>query len=320
MTGRPTNLFRALATLYEWPDGVTHQYLRYVLGLSKESYRRLRSDLASEGFTAAGVAGGNRLALSPQGRKKFEKDYAGQGRVDRERDLYEPLAEKLREQNEEHVVLNVGALRRRGAWQNPDVIRVVARPGALGVGSLLRLCSYEVKTWNGGFHLASVFEAAAHGGFSHEAHLVIEWAEDVSFSHEYLDAYGAHILEGCRRFGVGLLILHPVGKSHWKLERALLAVDQHPNELEVHEYVDYVMRRKRFAAERAKLSAALGGGTESEDESEGDEESPDVVDHGVDGDAPDAPVEPDATCRREGCPHPPRRGNYGFCGVHRRPR
>ncbi|MFP2930094.1 hypothetical protein ACLESO_33835 [Pyxidicoccus sp. 3LG] len=136
----------------------------------------------------------------------------------------------------------------------------------------MRLISYEVKRWTSAWSLSSVFETAAHAGFCHESYLVLEWAQDIAFSHEYLDAYGSHIVEACRRFGVGLLVLHPQGKSDWRLERALLASDAHPNELSVHVYLDYILSRRSYSESADRLRARAGAVEHApeEDETEDD--------------------------------------------------
>ncbi|WP_426730632.1 hypothetical protein [Myxococcus faecalis] len=118
---------------------------------------------------------------------------------------------------------------------------------------MIRLVSYEVKKWDSAWWLSNVFEAAAHAGFCHESYLVLEWAQDVTFSHDYLDEYGGHLLEACRRFGVGIFVMQPYGADEWRLERALLASDARPSDISVNEYLGYVLGRKRYSGEAGRL-------------------------------------------------------------------
>jgi hypothetical protein len=253
---------------------LSHQYIWRQLNLSKNSYNRLRSILKQKEFVSDAGEGAYGLVLTAKGRREFEKNHWGTGRVTTESALYEPLCDSLRESYPDDEVLNVGSLRRRGAWKNPDVLRVIARPGALGLGTLVHLVSYEVKRWTSAWSLSSVFEAASHAGFCHESYLVLEWAQDIAFSHEYLDVYGSHILEACRRFGVGLLVMHPIGDDKWRVERALLASDAHPNELSVHVYLDYLLGHPSYRESAERLRKRASGESvapDGEDEAGEDE-------------------------------------------------
>lgn len=266
---RPTNAFRVLKLLYETKGTLSHQYIYRKLNLSKTSYQRVYHELYAQELVSSAGDGKRGLAITANGEREFENRYRGKGSVDKEGDLYEPLCELLREMYSEDEILNVGSLKRRGAWKNPDVLRVIIRRGALGFGTLFRLISYEVKRWDFAWELPNVFETAAHASFCHESYLVLEWARNITFSHEYLEAYGSHIIEACRRFGVGLFVIHPVNKEY-RLERVLLASDAHPSEIATHEYLDYILQRRRYreAAERLRERANMIEREEIEDEDE----------------------------------------------------
>ncbi|HLL04252.1 MAG TPA: hypothetical protein VK539_26950 [Myxococcaceae bacterium] len=277
---RPTNEFRALKLLYDQGANVSHKYIQRELNLSVASYNRLRTSLVSQGYAKDAGSGARGLGLTRNGRKEFEANYRGEGRVSSERELYDPLCSLLQSSYSEEgdEILNVGALKRRGAWQNPDVLRVTVRPSVLGKGAVIRLVSYEVKRWDSAWWLSNVFETAAHAGFCHESYLVLEWATGVTFSHDYLDAYGLHLLEACRRFGVGIFVMQPHGENEWRLERALLASDARPSDISVNEYLGYVLGRKRYAAEAKRLrdrAQQLEQEDELEDEDEDEDESED---------------------------------------------
>jgi len=140
---RTTNEFRALKLLYDMGTQVSHQFVRRELNLSKESYSRLRSSLVSESYVTGAEDGSRGLKLTQAGKREFEKKYRGRGRVGRESELYDTLCELLRNSYSEEgdEILNVGALKRRGKWQNPDVLRVTVRPSVLGMGAVIRLLS-----------------------------------------------------------------------------------------------------------------------------------------------------------------------------------
>ncbi len=271
--GRPSDQFRVLRLLYE-AERLSHKYIQRCLNLAPPSYRAVRGALEREGFVESGSDGSRTLSITAKGKAEYHRKFAGTGKVDSEKELYEPLCELLREREDCGLALNVGSLKRRGAWKNPDVIEVVARPSALGLGTVVRVVSYEVKRWNASWSLSSVFEAASHAGFCHASYLVLEWARDIEFSHDYLDVYGRHILAGCQRFGLGLYVLRPE-RSAWRLERALLAADTHPDEVEVHEYLEEVFRRRRVRAAAEELRQLATGIDPDEGETEDEDEEDD---------------------------------------------
>lgn len=218
------------------------------LGVAQPRYRRLRTELESEGYVKREAGETRRLVMTKEGRRHFESKLSGNGTVARETDLYEPLAELLRESLQDGVVLNTGSLRRRGGWMNPDLVALRVVPRALGGGIVIAIETYEVKRWVGAWGPASVYETAAHAAFSHRANLVIEWAHDVSYSFDYLHEYGEHIIEACRRFGVGLIVMKPT-KGGWELERVLLASDASPSEVRTHEFAGSLLSRRRYGSD-----------------------------------------------------------------------
>lgn len=159
--------------------------------------------------------------------------------VPNEKALYEPYIKVIRSESSENeepaMVIDTSALRKSGKWSNPDITKISIRKFPILRTHKILVTTYELKQWNR-WNIASVFEAASHRRFAHEAYVVLEWAkgEDVLGLDEMIAV--------CSRFGVGLLTLHPYYKGY-RYDVQLEAEKNNASEDYLEEYLSYVFEK-----------------------------------------------------------------------------
>ncbi len=237
---RPSDKDRLLWLLTEH-GGLSNPYLKSELRMEDSRYLTIVNSLIEDGVIEKYRCRGGGLRLSNKGERTaadLTKGAATSG-VSKEKDLYAPFCEILRaegKQSEECAqIIDSSALRIRGKWSNPDVIKLSVRHYRLQRQSKLFLTTYELKSW-GRWNLESVFEAASHRRFAHESYVVLEWLKDHPVEGlEYIE-------QACGRFGVGLILLQPFYSS-FRAEIQLWAEANVPSEDETEEFLSYVLQR-----------------------------------------------------------------------------
>lgn len=232
--------------------GLSNARVKVELDLSDERYAVVRRSLLDEGFVEKYVCRGGGLRLTKQGEKAVvpvEETVSG---VAQEKDLYDPLVERLLADEPDSIAFNAGALRKRGKWQNPDVAQVSVEVFPILQKRKVLLTSYEVKPW-GAWDVGAVFEAASHARFAHEGYVVLEWPEkQFSLSDPRID----HIVRECTRFQVGLITMQP-HYSSYRLHHRLEATFRDPADEDVEEWLSYAFNRRPETKKRfAELMAA----------------------------------------------------------------
>jgi hypothetical protein len=93
----------------------------------------------------------------------------------------------------------------------------------------LTVSSYEVKRASDAIRLESIYEAAAHGRWAHEANLVIE---DPGVLND-------RFLEEIARFRLGLFVMRRRGDGGFDVEQSVEPLAQNPNPADANELIDY---------------------------------------------------------------------------------
>lgn len=191
------------------PDGTPVGNYRLIQQLSwnEERYWKVRDRLVDDGKVALGKGRGGAVRLvmiAPTPAPASPIITAG---VTRELDLYEPLAETLRQQwrlerRLDNFLVEVTALQGRrstgGVWTRPDLTGVSVRRFAHVPGVHFDAWTFEVKpTWE--LNVVGVAEAAAHARFATRSYVC----------YHLENADGGPELDMCvdeaRRFGVGVV-------------------------------------------------------------------------------------------------------------------
>lgn len=242
---RTTDRERLLALLAE-AGGLSSARIKVELHLGDERYEQIRSEVIDEGLAEKYVCRGGGLRLTKKGERDVSPEYEAASKVEKETDLYEYLVEALSRESPESVVFDTGSLRKRGKWQNPDVMQVSVEVYPRLRRRRVLITSYEVKQW-GRWDVNAVFEAASHARFAHAGFVVVEWTDsNFSISDPRLD----QIVRECRRFGIGLATLEPY-HSRFRLHVRLEPDDgREPIDAEVEEWLDYCLSRRSDAADR----------------------------------------------------------------------
>jgi hypothetical protein len=228
-------------------EGLSNLRVKTELNLSDDRYKEVRDPLLREGLIQKYICRGGGIRLTRQGEKAVPHEEDGaESTVPKEADLYEPLAQFLRDQSEEDeveaTVCDTHVLKQRGQWQNPDITRI-----AVAYYRHLRrmhvvVTTYEVKQFPR-WDVSVVYEAASHHRFSHQALVVLEWPNKENFSLTDPTHKLDQIARECQRSGVGLCTLHP----HYSSYRLHPQIDaqprQPPTDEDVDSWLDYVFSR-----------------------------------------------------------------------------
>lgn len=240
---RPSDKDRLVWLLQE-QGGTSNQQVRSVLNLTDKRYGELKSELLSdekiEAFRCRG--GGIRLTKKGANEKALPDALSA---VSKEKDLYAPfilaLENETKENEEGALVFDTSALRKSGKWSNPDVTKVAIRTFPILRTHKVLLTTFELKQW-GRWNIESIYEAASHRRFAHEAYVVLEWAKDVPV--EGLE----EVTAVCGRFGIGLITLHPYYNS-FRHTVQLEAEPNDPSEDFVEEFLGYIFERRSESQE-----------------------------------------------------------------------
>ena len=131
----------------------------------------------------------------------------------RERDLYKPVEEALREgwsktlRNQDYLVqitANKGRKATGGMWTRPDITVVFVHNYPYVPGKFIEVITYEIKP-EGGWDVAGVFETASHSRFATQSYLLIHAPDgSESIPEEKLE----RLQKECARFKIGLGLFH----------------------------------------------------------------------------------------------------------------
>jgi hypothetical protein len=186
------------------------------VGASDSDYWRVRNALIDEGVLRPGRGKGGSVSRVLATEQEQEQEKAAEAEVaeevavrQRERDLYEPFAEQVREywtyENDlEHFVVEItahqGRRRTGGTWSRPDVALVSVERLPLHPTPILEVTSFELKP-ESELNVQGVFEAAAHSAFADRSYLAVKIQEEGGEDYR-LD----RLVSECRRFNIGLIV------------------------------------------------------------------------------------------------------------------
>lgn len=205
------------------------------LNLPDERYNSVRDGLIDAGLVEKVKGQGGGIQLTQKG---YDKDSLKElvSSVSKEKDLYIPFSkiieDEAKENDETAVVIDTSALRRGGKWTNPDVTKISIQNFPIINKKNVILTTYELKQWDR-WTVEAIFESASHRRFSHEAHVVLEWAKGA-------DVVGLDdMVAACGGFGVGLIVMQPY-YSTFRLNKIIDAIQNTPSDGDVEEYLGYV--------------------------------------------------------------------------------
>lgn len=207
---KSSDVDRILRLLYE-NTSMSNAQIKARLNLKDDRYTTLKDQMLADTLVERSRGRGGGIKITRKGEKQVAaSDHDQTSTVSKESDLYNPFIETIEaeiiENEENAVALNTSALRKRGKWSNPDVIKITQRAFPLLRISSINLITYEIKQANK-WDASSVYEAASHSAFSHESYVVLEWEKDQDFDDLY------EIIPVCQRFSVGLITLQPYYSS-----------------------------------------------------------------------------------------------------------
>lgn len=232
----------------------SNRNVRSTLGLSDERYAKIREELLDAELIekVTGQGGGVQLTSSGLKVKTLQNTKSS---VENEKALYVPFVKVLESESEENeepaLIIDTSSLRKSGKWSNPDIAKISIRKFDILRSHKILITTYELKQWKR-WNIDSVFEAASHRRFAHEAYVVLEWAKNepvVGFE---------EIIAVCSRFGVGLLTLHPYYNSFRYIVQ-LEAEKNTPTEDYMEEFLGYVFDKNGSAYARYEDLCELVG-------------------------------------------------------------
>jgi hypothetical protein len=203
---------RLLSLVPEDGAAVGNKWLRERLGWEAAHYFEVRDRLVERKVLLIGRGRGGSVyrvkPISPTKGPEEPTESTG-ARYRREKDLYNPVAEALRDgwsktlRHHNYLVQITGAQGSRatgGMWTRPDVTVVAVDTYAYVPGKFLEVTTYEVKA-AGSWGVEGVFEAASHSRFATKTYLLIHAPNGLeSVPAEQLERLQAE----CARFGIGL--------------------------------------------------------------------------------------------------------------------
>lgn len=256
--GRISDKERILKALVGGGAGqvLSSAYLKGELNLSNDRYAQLRDELINEGLVEKYRCRGGGLRLTEKGEKSAPKISEYPSAVNKEDDLYDPVCKTLEQSLSGDeltgIVINTGRLKKKGKWQNPDVVQITYDHYRYLRKDEIVIVSMEIKKW-GGWNTSVAFEAASHRRFVHKAIVVLEWNDNVAFSLSDTTYKMDEIARECQRFGVGLSTLHKKGDDEWSLRSHIDPQLHDPNVADVEEWLEYIFSRDK-RAEKAFLA------------------------------------------------------------------
>lgn len=249
---------RVLALLSE-TEGLSSRRIKLELNLSDERYDIVRETLLDGGQVEKYVCRGGGLRLSKVGEAQVNVSQDYQSSVSKEYDLYTPFKNYLDAQNAadeiNSVVIGTHNLRSKGKWQNPDITEVQISYYRYLFKTEIAVVTYELKQYPN-WDVRTVFEAASHHRFAHEAHVVLEWPNTAQFSLTDASHRMEQMARECRRFGVGLATLHK-HYSGFRLHQRLEARPHVPSPQDANAWLDYTF--SRLPASRQEFEKRIKG-------------------------------------------------------------
>ena len=189
--------------------GASNLKVKTSLGLNDARYDEVKNALLSEGLIERYVCRGGGIALTKKGERQRDVVIA-ESAVENEAALYNHyvniLTKEMIDNGETGTVADISALRSRGKWSNPDVLKISYRHYPTLRTHKILVSTYELKQLNR-WNIEAVYEAASHRAFANHAYVVLEWSS--ALSQENLETVSGV----CARFGVGLITLVPYYKS-----------------------------------------------------------------------------------------------------------
>jgi len=191
--------------------------LRSEVDLDDDAYAGAKQELIDAGVVQLGRGRGGRL-----GRREVEGSKAAEDerpRVGKESELYEPFARwvgaslsggGLRFSSVRVTGSPKGRKRSSGKWSRPDVTAVTVANFEYLPGATVEVLSYEIKRAADADKLESVYEAAAHGRWTHRASLAVETLPGES---PVPDA----VADEAERFGLGLYSMVRREQGSWEI-------------------------------------------------------------------------------------------------------
>jgi hypothetical protein len=245
---RYTDRDRVLRLLNE-TEGLSNLRIKTELNIGDDRYATVRNELLDDGLVEKYVCRGGGIRLTRKGERETGTEEEVSSTVNKEADLYEPLASFLEKQAEEDgvqsVICQTHQLRARGKWQNPDVSRITIECYQHLRKVRVSVTTYEVKQFPK-WTVSAVYEAASHHRFSHEAFVVLEWPNGIEFSITDPTHKLDQIARECQRYGIGLATLHPYYGSY-RLRPRLEPAPVVPDDEDVEIWLDYALSRNQPA-------------------------------------------------------------------------
>jgi hypothetical protein len=205
--------------------------LRSELGWDEEIYWAVRDSLVDSGVLELGKGKGGSVSLvsqaAPSNAPEEISAASSPGAAARvpESDLYEPVAEVLRNQwardlrFQSHVVEVTAKQGRRetgGKWTRPDIVAAALRVFPHVPGKYFDVITFEVKPLEG-IDVTAVFEALSHRRAATQAYVWLHVPKGAE-SNKQLVALLDRIEEEASRHGVGMIVgASPSDYSSWDL-------------------------------------------------------------------------------------------------------
>lgn len=199
-------------------SSVGNTYLQSKMGVSGETYWKIRQELLDAKLAQVGRGRGGSVSLIGLALQKGG-EAAGVEFAKLESDLYKPLKEWLAENwvkealdagDYAYVEITAtpeGRKRDSGQWTRPDLTFVRVNRFENLPAPFVEVTSFEVKRNTDSQDLAGVYEAAAHQRGAHNTYLVVEVADPD-------DVADTGIEKECGRLGVGLMTLGKTSKGY----------------------------------------------------------------------------------------------------------
>ncbi len=205
--------------------------------------------MTSEGLIEKYVCRGGGIRLTRKGERQNPKYTDVSSGFDNEAALYQPFIKFLESQNSEKesqfVICDTHALKAKGQWQNPDITQIQIEYYHYLRKFSVSVITYEIKQfpkWN----TESVYEAASHRRFAHEAHVLLEWPKEEQFSLTDPTYKIDQIARECQRFGIGLATLHQY-HSTLRPKQRIEPIYNIPDNEDIESWLDYIFSRNEKA-------------------------------------------------------------------------
>lgn len=215
--------------------------------IGDDIYPKAKEELISSGLVRAGSGRTGTLARvveeprGPEEVTEIEQPPSLPGGVIYEEELYEPFSSWLASTLggfafSRAAVTASGKNRSRasGKWSRPDVTAVTAVNLELLPGASIEVSSYEIKRSVDGEKIESVYEAAAHGRWTHRSSLVVETLREGP-------ALSDEIVDEVARFGLGLYTMTRSERGTWEITEVREPEPREPDSQSLSDLVEYFL-------------------------------------------------------------------------------